>query len=128
MRDTITDTLRLFFHNTILNGVDASVLISSTPFNKAEHNTNINLSLPRDAFNIVTRAKTALELNCPNTVDVLFLIFSSSYASPLLQYCHPLLPDFKLSKLRRGKGEGDEDDDALATTSFDEGEEDDVVR
>ncbi|KAK3227526.1 hypothetical protein Dsin_007388 [Dipteronia sinensis] len=80
MRDTITNkqittpttaaaTLRLFFHDAILNGVDASVLISSTPFNKAERDADINLSLPGDAFDVVTRAKTALELSCPNTVS-----------------------------------------------------------
>ncbi|KAK0585816.1 hypothetical protein LWI29_034385 [Acer saccharum] len=80
MRDTITNkqittpttaaaTLRLFFHDAILNGVDASVLISSTPFNKAERDADINLSLPGDAFDVVIRAKTALELSCPNTVS-----------------------------------------------------------
>ncbi|KAL5742349.1 hypothetical protein ACOSP7_029081 [Xanthoceras sorbifolium] len=80
MRDTITNkqitspttaagTLRLFFHDAILNGLDASILVSSTPFNKAERDADINLSLPGDAFDVVIRAKTALELQCPNTVS-----------------------------------------------------------
>lgn len=80
MQDTITNkqitspttaaaTLRLFFHDCLLNGCDSSILITSTPFNKAERDADINLSLPGDAFDVITRAKTALELQCPNTVS-----------------------------------------------------------
>lgn len=80
MQDTITNkqinspttaaaTLRLFFHDCLVNGCDASILISSTPFNSAERDADINLSLPGDAFDVVVRAKTALELACPNTVS-----------------------------------------------------------
>lgn len=66
---TAAGTLRLFFHDCVLNGCDASILISSTAFNSAERDADINLSLPGDAFDLVTRAKTALELSCPNTVS-----------------------------------------------------------
>ncbi|KAJ4707567.1 Peroxidase [Melia azedarach] len=66
---TAAATLRLFFHDCLLNGCDSSILISSTPFNKAERDADINLSLPGDAFDVITRAKTALELECPNTVS-----------------------------------------------------------
>ncbi|KAF5739640.1 hypothetical protein HS088_TW12G00849 [Tripterygium wilfordii] len=80
MQDTITNkqitspttaaaTLRLFFHDCLLNGCDASILVSSTPFNTAERDADINLSLPGDAFDVVVRAKIALELSCPNTVS-----------------------------------------------------------
>ncbi|VVB04297.1 unnamed protein product [Arabis nemorensis] len=80
IRDTITNKqittpttaaalLRLFFHDCFPNGCDASVLISSTPFNKAERDASINLSLPGDGFDVIVRAKTALELACPNTVS-----------------------------------------------------------
>ncbi|XP_021910779.1 peroxidase 31-like, partial [Carica papaya] len=62
-------TFRLFFHDCIANGCDASVLISSTPFSTAERDADINLSLPGDAFDVIVRAKTALELACPNTVS-----------------------------------------------------------
>ncbi|KAJ1381081.1 Secretory peroxidase [Sesbania bispinosa] len=63
-------TLRLFLHDCLLpNGCDASILLSSTSFNKAERDADINLSLPGDAFDLVVRAKTALELACPNTVS-----------------------------------------------------------
>uniref|UniRef100_A0A7N0TMW9 Peroxidase n=1 Tax=Kalanchoe fedtschenkoi TaxID=63787 RepID=A0A7N0TMW9_KALFE len=66
---TAAATLRLFFHDCLHNGCDASVLISSTPFNKAERDADINLSLPGDGFDVVVRAKTALELTCPGVVS-----------------------------------------------------------
>ncbi|XP_027359200.1 peroxidase 31 [Abrus precatorius] len=67
---TAPATLRLFLHDCLLpNGCDASVLLSSTAFNTAERDADINLSLPGDAFDLVVRAKTALELACPNTVS-----------------------------------------------------------
>lgn len=81
IRDTVTNkqittpttgpaTLRLFLHDCLHpNGCDASILLSSTSFNKAERDADINLSLPGDAFDLVVRAKTALELACPNTVS-----------------------------------------------------------
>ncbi|XP_059643534.1 peroxidase 31-like isoform X2 [Cornus florida] len=80
MQDTITNkqitspttaagALRLFFHDCLIEGCDASVLVSSTPFNKAERDADINLSLPGDAFDVVVRAKTALELACPAVVS-----------------------------------------------------------
>lgn len=80
MQDTITNkqitspttaaaTLRLFFHDCFIEGCDASVLVSSTPFNKAERDADMNLSLPGDGFDVVVRAKTALELACPGVVS-----------------------------------------------------------
>ncbi|KAG6588405.1 Peroxidase 63, partial [Cucurbita argyrosperma subsp. sororia] len=66
---TAAGTLRLFLHDCLPNGCDGSVLITSTPFNKAERDADINLSLPGDAFDVVVRAKTALELACPDTVS-----------------------------------------------------------
>lgn len=67
---TAAATLRLFLHDCLLpNGCDASVLLSSTPFNKAERDNDINLSLPGDAFDLIVRIKTALEFSCPNTVS-----------------------------------------------------------
>ncbi|KAJ4867308.1 Peroxidase 31 [Raphanus sativus] len=66
---TAAAVLRLFFHDCFPNGCDASILISSTAFNSAERDSPINLSLPGDGFDAVVRAKTALELACPNTVS-----------------------------------------------------------
>ncbi|XP_076901995.1 peroxidase 63-like [Bidens hawaiensis] len=66
---TAAAALRLFFHDCLVQGCDASVLISSTHFNKAERDADINLSLPGDGFDVVVRAKTALELACPGVVS-----------------------------------------------------------
>lgn len=66
---TAAATLRLFFHDCMVDGCDASILISSNAFNKAERDTDINLTLAGDGFDLVTRAKTALELECPNIVS-----------------------------------------------------------
>ncbi|XP_013615400.1 PREDICTED: peroxidase 65-like, partial [Brassica oleracea var. oleracea] len=62
---TAAGTLRLFFHDCFLEGCDASVLIVTNSFNKAERDDDLNDSLPGDAFDIVNRIKTALELSCP---------------------------------------------------------------
>jgi len=53
----------------VVNGCDASVLISSNSFNKAERDADLNLSLSGDAFDLIVRAKTALELACPHIVS-----------------------------------------------------------
>jgi len=66
---TAAGTLRLFFHDCMVDGCDASVLIASNSFNKAERDADINLSLSGDAFDLVLRAKMALELSCPNIVS-----------------------------------------------------------
>uniref|UniRef100_A0A7N0RAC8 Peroxidase n=1 Tax=Kalanchoe fedtschenkoi TaxID=63787 RepID=A0A7N0RAC8_KALFE len=73
---TAAGALRLFVHDCFVHGCDASVLVSSNAFNQAERDSDINLSLPGDAFDLVTRVKTSLELQCPGVVscaDVLAL-------------------------------------------------------
>lgn len=62
-------TVRLFFHDCMVEGCDASLLISSNTFNKAERDADVNLSLAGDGFDLVTRVKTALELECPGIVS-----------------------------------------------------------
>ncbi|XP_052194987.1 peroxidase 63-like [Diospyros lotus] len=52
-----------------MSGCDASVLLSSTPFNKAKRDADINLSLPGEGFDLVVSAKTPLELACPGVVS-----------------------------------------------------------
>lgn len=66
---TAAGTLRLFVHDCMVEGCDASVLISSNSFNTAERDADINLSLPGDAFDLIVRAKTSLELTCPGIVS-----------------------------------------------------------
>ncbi|KAK4763690.1 hypothetical protein SAY87_013128 [Trapa incisa] len=66
---TAAATLRLFFHDCMVDGCDGSVLITSNAFNKAERDADINLSLPGDSFDLIVKAKTALELECPGTVS-----------------------------------------------------------
>ncbi|XP_022954940.1 peroxidase 41-like [Cucurbita moschata] len=66
---TAAGTLRLFFHDCMVDGCDASVLISSNTFNKAEREADINHSLSGDAFDVIIHAKTNLELVCPGIVS-----------------------------------------------------------
>lgn len=66
---TAAGTLRVFFHDCMVEGCDASILIASNNFNVAERDAEINHSLSGDAFDLVTRAKTALELTCPGIVS-----------------------------------------------------------
>ncbi|GAB4854809.1 Peroxidase 63 [Ancistrocladus abbreviatus] len=67
---TAAATLRLFLHDCFVSGCDGSILITSTrPFNIAERDADINLSLPGDGFDVIVRAKTALELACPGVVS-----------------------------------------------------------
>ncbi|XP_050378937.1 peroxidase 41-like [Argentina anserina] len=66
---TAAGTLRLFFHDCFVEGCDASLLISSNHVNKAERDADENLSLSGDAFDVIMKAKTTLELTCPGVVS-----------------------------------------------------------
>ncbi|KAK3128832.1 hypothetical protein QOZ80_6BG0466920 [Eleusine coracana subsp. coracana] len=66
---TAAGVLRVFFHDCFVSGCDASVLVSSTPFARSERDAAQSQSLPGDAFDALTRAKTALELACPGAVS-----------------------------------------------------------
>ncbi|KAB2045396.1 hypothetical protein ES319_D01G158400v1 [Gossypium barbadense] len=66
---TAAATLRVFFHDCFVNGCDSSMLIASNGFNKSERDANVNLSVAGDAFDLITRVKTALELECPGVVS-----------------------------------------------------------
>ncbi|KAL5552960.1 hypothetical protein UlMin_040361, partial [Ulmus minor] len=66
---TAAATVRLFFHDCMVEGCDASILIASNTFNKAERDAEINQQLSGDGFDVITRAKTALELECPGIVS-----------------------------------------------------------
>lgn len=66
---TAAGTLRLFFHDCFVEGCDASVLINSNHVNSAERDADINHSLSGDAFDVIVKAKTTLELTCPGVVS-----------------------------------------------------------
>ncbi|WOL01674.1 peroxidase 51 [Canna indica] len=68
---SIPATLRLFFHDCMVEGCDASVMIASTPNNKAEKDHPINLSLAGDGFDTVIKAKAAVDAvpECRNKVS-----------------------------------------------------------
>lgn len=66
---TVPGTLRLFFHDCMVEGCDGSVLIQSTSTNIAEKDFSDNLSLAGDGFDTVIKAKQAVEKMCPNVVS-----------------------------------------------------------
>ena len=65
---TAAGALRVFFHDCVVGGCDASILITSNS-KSAERDHDINHSLPGDAFDVIIRAKMKLELACPNIVS-----------------------------------------------------------
>ncbi|KAK1359918.1 Peroxidase [Heracleum sosnowskyi] len=68
---TIPATLRLFFHDCIVQGCDASIMIQSREDNTAEKDHPDNLSLAGDGFDTVIKAKAAVDEvpGCKNKVS-----------------------------------------------------------
>ncbi|AES94579.1 putative peroxidase [Medicago truncatula] len=68
---TVPATLRLFFHDCFVQGCDGSILVSSTPHNRAERDHPDNLSLAGDGFDTVIQAKAAVDAVplCQNKVS-----------------------------------------------------------
>ncbi|KAG8048069.1 hypothetical protein GUJ93_ZPchr0008g14193 [Zizania palustris] len=65
---TIPAVLRLFFHDCLVQGCDASALIAS-PNDDAEKDAPDNMSLAGDGFDTVNRVKAAVEEKCPGVVS-----------------------------------------------------------
>lgn len=68
---TVPATIRLLFHDCIVSGCDASVIVASTPGNTAEKDHPDNLSLAGDGFDTVIKAKAAVDAvaSCKNKVS-----------------------------------------------------------
>ncbi|XP_031478642.1 peroxidase 51-like [Nymphaea colorata] len=68
---TVPATVRLFFHDCFVQGCDASIIIASTPSNRAEKDNPDNLSLAGDGFDTVMKAKAAVDADpkCRNMVS-----------------------------------------------------------
>ncbi|KAL9434279.1 hypothetical protein AB3S75_028999 [Citrus x aurantiifolia] len=75
---TAAGALRVFMHDCFVDGCDGSVLISSNAFNAAERDSDINLSLPGDAFDVVIKIKNALEDACPGVVSCADILTAST--------------------------------------------------
>ncbi|MCO5597852.1 hypothetical protein L7F22_051937 [Adiantum nelumboides] len=61
--------LRLFFHDALVQGCDASILVSSTADNEAERDFADNKSLRPEGFDAIERAKSEVESACPGVVS-----------------------------------------------------------
>ncbi|CAL0299798.1 unnamed protein product [Lupinus luteus] len=67
---TAPGLLRMFFHDCITDGCDASILIASSAYNHhTERDAEPNAALSGDAFDIISRIKNDVELACPGIVS-----------------------------------------------------------
>lgn len=75
-------TLRLFFHDCFIQGCDASIMISSTPINRAERDLAEN-NIAQITFDTIVEIKRAVERACPGVVscaDIIALAARDSVA------------------------------------------------
>ncbi|KAK1402890.1 Peroxidase [Heracleum sosnowskyi] len=75
---TAAAVLRVFFHDCFVEGCDGSVLINPAPSGPSERDNPLNLDLPGDAFDVIVRVKTAMELSCPGVVSCSDILAASA--------------------------------------------------
>ncbi|XP_058082951.1 peroxidase 24-like [Magnolia sinica] len=90
--------LRLHFHDCFVRGCDASVLLNSKGYEKAEKDADPNLSL--EGFDVIDEIKAQLEEACPGVVSCADIVALSARDSVSFQF------NRSMWKVRTGRRDG----------------------